>query len=518
MENFLEFNYYDKGSKLWIDWSYMNIDKPLFADDKLYTKALSQMTELESGAIANPDEKRMVGHYWLRNSTIAPTKEISEEIEDTIDDIKSFTAKVHSGEIKSKTGKTYKNALVIGIGGSNLGPKFIGNSLADGNEKIKLYFIDNTDPIGIDKTLNLLKASLEETLVIIISKSGGTTETRNGMVETQVFYENNGVDFFSSAICITQRGSKLENYGGDKWLKIFPMWDWVGGRTSVLSAVGLLPLSLQGIDCDKLIAGAKYCDQLTRNQNPLENPALILTKLWYYQSQGVGGTSMVMLPYRDSLELFSKYLQQLVMESLGKEKDLDGYKVNQGLAVYGNKGSTDQHSYVQQLIGGGDDMFVTFISVLKDNRDTQVLVGENSTSGDYLNAFMMGTEKALATAEKSSMTITVPEINEYYIGMLIALYERAVGFYGIYTNINPYHQPAVEFGKKAASEIIDIKNKIMELLDKNHNKEYSSKDIAVEIGCSNVRTVVKILAHLAENNQISTEGQDVFTATYSIKS
>src|SRR5262249_48007618 len=148
------------------------------------------------------------------------------------------------------------------------------------------------------------------------------------------------------------------------FLARFPMWDWVGGRTSELSAVGLLPAALQGIDIDAMLEGARACDAVTRVHDTRKNPAAVMALCWYWSGHGKGEKDMVILPYKDRLELFSRYLQQLVMESLGKEKDLAGNVVNQGIAVYGNKGSTDQHAYVQQLRDGRLNFFVTFIEVL----------------------------------------------------------------------------------------------------------------------------------------------------------
>ena len=164
---------------------------------------------------------------------------------------------------------------------------------------------------------------------------------------------------------------------------------------------------------------------------------------------------MVVLPYKDRLELFSKYLQQLVMESLGKEHDLDRKVVNQGIVVLGNKGATDQHSYVQQLRDGLNNFFATFIEVLKDEQEPSLRVEPNVTSGDYLHGFYLGTRQALAEKERESITITVKEVSPFAVGMLIALFERAVGLYASLININAYHQPGVEAGKKAAGKVIE---------------------------------------------------------------
>lgn len=441
--------------------------------------ALMDMAALEAGSVANPDEGRMVGHYWLRAPELAPDAAIEAEIRKTVQDIRDFAAAVHGGRITGADGRAFRNVLVIGIGGSSLGPVFVSHALKSAGDKMRLYFIDNTDPDGMDSVLHELAAELAQTLVVVISKSGGTVETQNGLVETREFFAAHGVDFYANAVRITQRGSAFDTAeDAGRWLAAFPMWDWVGGRTSVLSAVGLLPLSLQGVDCDSLLSGAAYCDELTRREYR-ENPALQLAFAWYRASGGVGGTTLAVLPYKDRLELFSKYLQQLIMESLGKEFDLSGRKVNQGLAVLGNKGSSDQHSYVQQLVAGPDDTLVIFIEVLRDRCGASPVVRDNSTAGDYLQAFLWGTAGALADHGKNSLCITVPEVSAYYIGMLIAFFERAVGFYASFIGINAYHQPAVEFGKKAAGNLIAWKNQVCRIMRENPGRWYTAAELNV---------------------------------------
>jgi glucose-6-phosphate isomerase len=163
---------------------------------------------------------------------------------------------------------------------------------------------------------------------------------------------------------------------------------------------------------------------------------------------------MVILPYKDRLELFSRYLQQLVMESLGKEKDLDGQVVHQGIAVYGNKGSTDQHAYVQQLREGVPNFFCDVhrsaaSAVRPDGGELEVEPGIKT--GDYLSGFLFGTRRALYEAGRESLLITVRRVDARTVGRLIALYERAVGFYASLVNINAYHQPGVEAGKKGSA-------------------------------------------------------------------
>ena len=173
---------------------------------------------------------------------------------------------------------------------------------------------------------------------------------------------------------------------------------------------------------------------------------------------------MVILPYKDRFELFSRYLQQLVMESLGKALDVNDNVVNQGIAVYGNKGSTDQHAYVQQLRDGINNFFVTFIEVAHDRVGSPFFVQPDVTAGDYLQGFMLGTRQALYESGRESITLTVQDVSAFTVGVLIALFERAVGYYASLININAYHQPGVEAGKKVAGAVIGLQVKILAYL------------------------------------------------------
>ena len=454
------------GLDLAVDLSRMNFADDFFPNmEPRIQKAFAAMSELEKGAIANPDENRMVGHYWLRNSALAPTVEIRQEIDSTLAAIKQFASEVHSGTVQGAKGP-FKNLLVIGIGGSALGPQFVANALGQPTtDKLDVHFFDNTDPDGMDKVLSKVITELGQTLCVVVSKSGGTKETRNGMLEAQAAFERAGLQFYNHAVAVTGKGSELDRYATKNgWIRRFPMWDWVGGRTSELSAVGLLPAALQGIDIDSMLAGAKCCDDLTRQPDVKVNPAAQLALMWFYAGNGKGTKDMVVLPYKDRLELFSKYLQQLIMESLGKECDLAGQVVNQGIAVYGNKGSTDQHAYVQQLRDGVNNFFLTFIEVLADRQGETLFVEPQTTTGDFLSGFYLGTRQALHENGRESITITVKNLNASTIGVLIALFERAVGYYANLVNINAYHQPGVEAGKKAAGAVIELQLEVLKYL------------------------------------------------------
>jgi glucose-6-phosphate isomerase len=310
------------------------------------------------------------------------------------------------------------------------------------------------------------------------------------------------LDFARHAVAITMPGSRMDRLAHqENWLAEFPMFDWIGGRTSELSAVGLLPAALQGIDIRSMLAGARSMDEATRARDIRSNPAALLALCWFHATEGRGAKDMVVLPYKDSLLLFSRYLQQLVMESLGKEKDLDGNTVHQGLAVYGNKGSTDQHAYVQQLREGVPNFFATFIEVLEDRQGASIEVEPGVTSGDFLSGFLLGTRQALYDNQRDSITITIPQVNPSTVGALIALYERAVGLYASLVNINAYHQPGVEAGKKAAAAILELQTKALQALQAAPGPLDVEALARAAEAPEQVETIYQIMRHLAANRR-----------------
>lgn len=486
-----------------------------------FPAAFSAMAALESGAVANPDEGRRVGHYWLRAPELAPGPEVKRAIEETVAKVKAFAADVHSGKTAPESGGRFQNLLLIGIGGSALGPQLVADALGSASDPLHPFFFDNTDPDGMARELDRIAAAggIARTLVIVVSKSGGTKETRNGMLVAQAVYTAKGLDFGRHAVAVTQDGSDLDKLARrQRWLERFPMWDWVGGRTSQLSAVGLLPAALQGFDVDGLLEGARACDAATRMPDVGKNPAALLALAWYRETGGRGLKDMVVLPYKDRLLLLSRYLQQLVMESLGKEKDLEGNTVHQGIAVYGNKGSTDQHAFVQQLREGVPNFFATFIEVLKDRRDglPSLAVEEDVTSGDYLHGFLLGTREALTEKGRGSVTITVEDVSARSLGALVALFERTVGLYALLVGINAYHQPGVEAGKKAAAAVLEAQKALLAAMRADLGAFRTAEDWAGKAGVG-AETSWKLLEHLAANPDHGVRkrpGEDSYSASY----
>jgi len=478
------------------------------------TAAHRAMQELEGGAIANPDEGRQVGHFWLRAPGLAPDPAIEEEITTCLDRITAFAQAVHSGRIAPPEGGAFSKVVLCGIGGSALGPMLLADAFGGLHAPMTLRVLDNTDPEGIDAALTAI-GSLQDALVVVISKSGGTPETRNGMLEVQRAVEQQGLSFGPRAVAITTDGSKLHQRAQQEgWLETFPMWDWVGGRTSITSAVGLLPGALIGMDVRAFLAGAAAMDDATRAADVWQNPAAMLAAFWHHEGNGKGDRAMVVLPYKDRLLLLSRYLQQLVMESLGKEHDRQGNVVHQGIAVYGNKGSTDQHAYVQQLRDGRHDFFATFVRVLQD-RDEDARgfeVEPGVTAGDYLDGFWQGTRKALFENGRRSATIAVDHLDERVLGALVALFERTVSIYAELIDTNAYHQPGVEAGKKAAADVLALQEKLLAALggDAQDVRALAAKVSADAADCW------PILQHLAANRDdvLGVRGHDPANAAF----
>lgn len=442
--------------------------------------AHQEMQKLEAGAIKNPDENRKVTHF---------TDRIHYTESSLFHDVEAFAAAVSKGEITGSTGKKFESAVINGIGGSALGPQLMQFAVngpywneqgdAERHGYLKIYFLDNTDSAEFADLIQVIDP--ETTLVVNISKSGGTQETKNNTVALQDFFKSKNVDFAPHFTAITMKDSSLDRQAhSENWLRIFDMAESIGGRTSETSIVGHLPAALTGIDFKSFIDGACAMDRWTRNPGMLENPAYFMAALWYIAGGGKGDRNLVIVPYSDRLILLSRYFQQLIMESLGKELDLDGNVVHQGLNVFGNKGGTDAHAFIQQLNDGRDDFFVTFIEVLKNVMPLPV--GENMDMGNYLHGFLAGLSSALRSKGRQVMQITISEINPYNLGMIIALYERTVAVYAELIHINAFHQPGVQAYKLAAKSILELRAKVIAAVSGSNGISGTAAEIAAAIG------------------------------------
>jgi glucose-6-phosphate isomerase len=496
-----------------LDFSHsqnFNLDLPF--DEVTHRKCLENMADTEKGLRVNTSEGRMAGHFWLRNPALAPDPAIGAAIEDGVRACLSFSEKVHSGEIAGESGTPFTHLVAIGIGGSQLGFQFLLRALSGEKRRMEAHTLDNTDPDSVDALLQEIGLrNLDTVLFVVASKSGGTTEIRNMYAVVSELYKAKGLSFARHAVAVTMDGSAMHRYAREQdWLDIFPVWDWVGGRFSVLSPVGILPLALLGLDVDSLLAGAYAMDELTRSAAYPDNPALLMAHYMLVQSEENGKHHMVVLPYKDKLDLWGKFLQQLFMESLGKTAEtVDGPR-HSGLSIFGNKGTTDQHSYVQQLLAGHNDFFAVFIKVLRERGQAVDMAMEDGgvTMGDYLLAFCHGTMNAMKARGRESMALTMDRLDPFSLGGLIALFERIVGYMAAYMGINPYDQPQVEEGKRSAKAIIEIQKQLNAMLAESG----PGVDVAAlkrAFAAEDWHVVYYLLLHMREQGRVA-GGRDAF--------
>ncbi len=355
-------------------------------------------------------------------------------------------------EIKEKLSKlknNFKNIVVLGIGGSALGSKAIyqacGNYFENyfSNKSNMLFVIDNIDPEYFHTFLKSI--NIQETLFIIISKSGSTSETISQFLIIKKLLENNK----EQLIIITdpQKGNLRKIADKEKILN-FDVPPNVGGRYSVLSPVGLVPLYLSGINIDKLIEGAKNIYKYCQSDEIFENPAY-LNGILQFLAYKKGKNISVLMPYSSKLEYFTEWYKQLWAESLGKNSEI-------GPTPLKAIGTTDQHSLLQLFMEGPYDKIITFIKIENLKNIVKIPQINNIDFFDYLmnknlndlyNFEMESVKVALAQKGKINYTIMIEKLDEYNIGELIFLYQLSTVFTGFLFNINPFDQPGVEEGK-----------------------------------------------------------------------
>jgi glucose-6-phosphate isomerase len=253
--------------------------------------------------------------------------------------------------------------------------------------------------------------------------------------------------------------------------------------------VGLAPMALCGWDWRGLLRGAALADAWTRAPAP-QNPAARLAAAWYIAGNARGDRALVVEPYRDRLALLGRYLQQLVMESIGKRLNRQGNVVHQGLTVYGNKGSTDQHAFIQQVRDGRDDCFVHFITTTEQG--PRIPVDGATFADDHLLGFQLGTAQALSEAGRPHVTINTTRLDVQGLGALVAIFERAVGLYAELVGINAYHQPGVEAGKRGAKVAVE---RLLRLLTHLDDQPRSAEELASLAG-GDAKTIWRLLEHL----------------------
>jgi len=391
--------------------------------------------------------------------------------------------------------KKFDNFVVLGIGGSALGPIAVfqalchlrHNELPKSKRKApKLYVEDNVDPERMVALLDVL--DLDKTVFNVVTKSGATSETMaQYLIIMDLLKAKYGEKAKEHMIATTsEKKGNLIKIAKNEGLKTFYIPDGVGGRFSELCPVGLLPAAVVGIDIKALLKGAAYMDKLCKSKDVKKNPALICAFLQYISMKN-GKNISVMMPYADSLKYIADWYCQLWGESLGKAVDNDGNEVFVGQTPVKALGVTDQHSQVQLYREGPFDKVITIIAVenyrktveiskgCEDIPDVSFLCGH--TMNELITAERKATEYALTTAKRLNFTITLPEVNAFTIGQLLFLFEMQTAYTGAMLNIDTFNQPGVEGGKNATYALFGKKGyeKTKEEMDNapKKNSEYT---------------------------------------------
>lgn len=357
----------------------------------------------------------------------------------------------------------YQNFLLIGIGGSSLGAQALFAALKPwyhnwvaGRRGARFFVLDNVDADLVERTLSTLKP--RDTIVNVVSKSGTTAETAaNFMIVRRWLIRSLGKKYARHIVATTDpEKGELRALAREEGFATFPVPSDIGGRFSVLTAVGLLPAHFIGIPIRQLLAGARAMAELGLSQAPPGNPPL-LSALILYRYWTRGRSTQVFMPYASNLQAFADWYRQLWAESLGKKADRTGRVVHVGQALLSSIGTIDQHSQVQLLREGPDDKFVFFLDVRRPGRQVRIprdlqkypssaYLGGRTLS-ELMRAERRATEIALASDERPSMTISIPRVDAFTLGALIMFFELQTAFAGEMLGINAYDQPGVEEGK-----------------------------------------------------------------------
>lgn len=438
-----------------------------------------------AGDIINQTENRAVLHTALRapeSATIlVDGKNVIPEIYEVKNKIKAFSNQIISGELKGFTGKPFTDIVNIGIGGSDLGPAMVVEALQFYKNHLNVHFVSNVDGDHVNEVIK--KINPETTLFVIVSKTFTTQETLSNSETIRTWFLKSAKqeDVARHFVAVSTNIQKVTEFGIDS-NNIFPMWDWVGGRFSLWSAVGLSISLAVGFDnFDKLLKGANQMDNHFENEAFDKNIPVILALLSVWYNNFFGAESEALIPYTQYLQKLAPYLQQGIMESNGKSIGRDGKPVNYqtGTIIWGEPGTNSQHAFFQ-LIHQGTKLiptdFIGYIKPLYGNEDhhnklmsnffaqTEALLngktaeqvayefekqGLSSEKANYLLPFKV------FTGNKPTNTILIEKLTPETLGSLIALYEHKIFVQGIIWNIFSYDQWGVELGKQLANSILE---------------------------------------------------------------
>ncbi|MFV8338520.1 glucose-6-phosphate isomerase [Flavobacterium sp. LB3P21] len=445
----------------------------------------SAITDYFDGAIINQTENRAVLHTALRAKESAIINvdgdNVVSEIYEVKSKIKAFTNEVTSGERTGYTGKSFTDVVNIGIGGSDLGPAMAVEALQFYKNHLNVHFVSNVDGDHVNEIIK--KLNPETTLFVIVSKTFTTQETLTNSETIRKWFLESATqeDVAKHFVAVSTNIQKVTGFGINPD-NVFPMWDWVGGRFSLWSAVGLTISLAVGYDnFDELLEGANEMDEHFKTADFDQNMPVILALLSVWYNNFFGAESEALIPYTQYLQKLAPYLQQGTMESNGKSVGRDGKPVNYqtGTIIWGEPGTNAQHAFFQ-LIHQGTKLipadFIGFVTPLYGDNDhhdklmsnffaqTEALM--HGKSGEQVQAEFdkqgISEDKAkfllpfkVFAGNKPTNTILIQKLSPKTLGSLIALYEHKIFVQGIIWNIFSFDQWGVELGKQLANSILE---------------------------------------------------------------
>jgi glucose-6-phosphate isomerase len=431
------------------------------AEEAGLQKAISDMF---SGEAINTTENRPALHVALRSPE--QNTEFEKAVHSTLDQMEAFVNDVSSWEWQGCNGDPITDVVNIGIGGSDLGPAMVYEAMSDYHlDGIRCHFVSNVDPAHLEHTLEALNPVT--TLFVIASKSFTTLETMLNAQAARAWFlngNNNEQDLAKHFVAVSANVDKASDFGIDPE-NIFPLWDWVGGRFSLWSAIGL-PVAL-GIGMEnfrKLLAGAHAMDTHFCSAELKDNLPVLLGLLdtWYNGFFEAG--SKVILPYSQQLSLLPAWMQQLSMESLGKSVSCDGQAVERsGQVIWGSAGTNAQHSFHQLLHQGthlihADFIAITITDTENKEQNTQLLANCFAQSRVLMEGWKSDDPHRTVPGNKPSNTLLLEKLTPESLGSLLAAYEHSVFVQSVLLGINAFDQFGVEAGKIAGHDVYEALN------------------------------------------------------------
>ncbi len=485
----------DRANQMAINWEDFYVD---YSKNRITSGTINLLLELAeetklkdaiqsqfSGEVINKTEGREVLHTALRakatDTILVEGKNVMPEIFEVKQKIETFSNQVISGALKGYTNKAFTDIVNIGIGGSDLGPAMVVESLQYYKNHLTTHFVSNVDGDHVNQVLKTLNP--ETTLFVIVSKTFTTQETLSNANTIRAWFLEHAKqeDVAKHFVAVSTNIEKVKAFGIDQ-NNIFPMWNWVGGRFSLWSAVGLtISLSVGYKNFDSLLAGANKMDTHFKSTDFDQNIPVVLALLSIWYNNFFNAESEAVIPYTQYLTQFATYLQQGIMESNGKSVDRNGDLVNYqtGTLIWGEPGTNSQHAFFQ-LIHQGTKLipadFIGFAQSLHGNQDHQGKLMSNYFA--QTEALLNGKTKAEVESEFEGQNLSVEKIKELTpfkvfegnkptntifikkltpesLGKLIAMYEHKIFVQGIIWNIYSYDQFGVELGKQLANKILN---------------------------------------------------------------